>query len=300
MISTPKTPGRLRAVPLAVPLILVNAAAIWGQSGWAYEHITPAAWQPLARLTLAVLFALAVESVGVYLAWEAHAALMADQAAGLLRLGSYGIGLLVGALNYAHFAGGGYTPTAQAVAFGLLSAISPWLWAIRSRSLNRGRLAELGLIDERGVKLSTSRKLWHPWRSVAVMSWAAWAGVTSPSAAVAGWEASRRKPEDATEDATETVSGQLVPAVYATEEAPGESPGGAARSVVLSATEAQLIAQALRAHQPDMTYDRIAQLVGRAPRSVQRYIGGGRAEDVAPEPESVNGADLADTIAVGA
>jgi len=276
---------RLRAVPLAVPLILVNAAAIWGQSGWAFEHIAPTNWQPPARFALAVVFALAVESVGVYLAWEAHAALMADQAAGLLRLGSYGVGVLVGALNYAHFTGGGYAPTAQAVAFGLLSAISPWLWAIRSRSLNRGRLAELGLIDERGVKLSTSRKLWHPWRSVAVMSWAAWAGVTSPSAAVAGWEDSRRKPGSATKDAIETVSGQLIPMADPADDTPGESPGGTARAVVYSAAEAQLIAQALRAHQPDMTYDRIAQLVGRAPRSVQRYIGGGRAEDVAPEPE---------------
>lgn len=277
-LSTPS------AVPLAVPLILVNAAAIWGQAGWAYEHITPAAWEPTARLALAIMFALAVESVGVYLAWEAHAALMADQAAGLLRLGSYGIGVLVGALNYAHFAGAGYAPTAQAVAFGLLSAISPWLWAIRSRSLNRGRLAELGLIDERGVKLSTSRKLWHPWRSLAVMSWAAWAGETSPSAAVAGWEASRRRPEPVTQDATETVSGQLMPVADAVEEAPRESAGGTARAVVLEPAEAQLVARALKSAHPDMTYDRIAELVGRAPRSVQRYVGGAQTPE-APELE---------------
>lgn len=263
-----------RSIPLAVPLVLVNAAAIWGQSGWAYEHITPAAWQPLARLGLSILFALAVESVGVYLAWEAHAALMADQASGLLRLGSYGIGVLVGSLNYAHFAGGGYTPTAQAIAFGLLSAISPWLWAIRSRSLNRGRLAELGLIDERGVKLSTSRKFWHPWRSLAVMSWAAWAGVTSPSAAVAGWEASRRRNGRVTEDASPALSGQGAPLVGEADDAPTDSPGGTGRAVVYSRDEAVMLARALKAAHPDMPHDRIADLVGRAPRSVQRYISG--------------------------
>jgi hypothetical protein len=172
-------------VLLAVPLVLVNTAAIWGQAGWGYSHITSPGWDFRARATIAVLFACAVESIGVYLAYEGHLALMADQASGGLRVGSYGIGALVGALNFLHFREQSL-PTA--IAFGCLSAVSPWLWAIYSRARNRTRLAALDQVDQRGVKLSTSRKLWHPIRSARVISWAAWAGITNPSEAVEGWE----------------------------------------------------------------------------------------------------------------
>lgn len=167
---------------LAVPLVLVNAAAVWGQAGWAYDNITTGA---LGGWIIAFLFATAVESIGVYLAWESHESLMADQASALLRLGSYAIGLLAGVLNFLHFSG---QSAATGIAFGALSAISPWLWATWSRARNRTRLAQLGLVDVRGVKLSTARKVWHPVKSVRVLSWAAWAGVTDPAAAVAGWE----------------------------------------------------------------------------------------------------------------
>lgn len=176
---------------LIVPLVLVNAAAIWGQAGWAYKHIASgltAAGHTRTALVVALLFACAIESIGVYLAYEAHEALMADQASALLRAGSYAVGGLAGALNYWHFA---EASKAQAVAFAGLSAVSPWLWTVWSRARNRTRLAELGIADTRGVKLSTTRKVWHPIQSLQVMSWAAWAGVTDPAEAVAGWERSR-------------------------------------------------------------------------------------------------------------
>ena len=176
---------------LIVPLVLVNAAAIWGQAGWAYENIADgliASGHNKTGLIVALLFASAIESIGVYLAYEAHEALMADQASGLLRAGSYAVGGLAGLLNYWHFA---ETSTAQAVAFAGLSAVSPWLWTVWSRARNRTRLAELGMADTRGVKLSTTRKVWHPVRSLRVMSWASWAGVTDPAEAVAGWERQR-------------------------------------------------------------------------------------------------------------
>lgn len=175
---------------LAVPLVLVNASAIWGQAGWAYDNLKVATGVP--QVVVALLFACAVESVGVYLAWEAHEALMADQASALLRVGSYVVGLLAGALNFQHFAPRGL-PTA--VAFGALSSISPWLWAVWSRARNRARLAELGVVDVRGVRLSTARKVWHPIKSVRVLRWSAWAGVTNPQQAVRRWEASRGEPE---------------------------------------------------------------------------------------------------------
>lgn len=170
---------------LIVPLVLVNLAAIWGQAGWAFTNLHHG-------MVVAVLFALAVESIGCYLAWEAHEALMADQGSGLLRAGSYGVGLLAGTLNYLHFLPEGLS---TALAFGALSSISPWLWAIWSRARNRGRLAELGMVDVRAVKLGTARKAFHPIKSFKVVRWAAWEGITNPSDAVTGWEWTRNNPE---------------------------------------------------------------------------------------------------------
>jgi hypothetical protein len=291
-----------RKLALLVPLLLVNSMAVWGQGGWAYEHLTNAnGWEDIA---VAVLFAAAVESIGVYLSWEAHEALMADQAAGLLRAGSYGVGVLVGALNYAHFAAEEYGPTAQAVTFGLLSAISPWLWAIRSRSLNRDRLAELGMVDERGLKLSTARKFWHPVKALKVVRWAAWSGVTQPAAAVAGWEASRSgvvvdvsplelamaanaalsaaleaDTDDDTDVPYEVVSAGADTGVDDEEVSDG-SPDGTPSGVALQPADAKRIARALKAVEPDMSADMIAAVVRRSPRTVERYLNGHQSAGV--------------------
>lgn len=164
---------------LFLPLLLVNGVACWGQAGWAYTNLLPRSW------VLAVAFAVALESIGVYLSQEAHDARMNDQAAGMLQLGAYAMGATAGTLNYLHFSHNG---TVTGATFAILSTISPWLWAIRSRSMSRRRLTDLGQSDKRGVKLSTSRKVWHPVKSVQVIRWAAWAGVTNPDDAVAGWE----------------------------------------------------------------------------------------------------------------
>lgn len=178
----------MSTMALVVPLVLVNAAAIFGQAGWAYEQLV-ASW------ILAYLFAGALESIGVYLAAEAHAALMAGDASGRLRLGSYAVGGLVGALNYAHFSGRGFSPNALAITFGALSSISPWLWAIRSRSINRDRLRTLGLVDPRAVRFSALRWLLHFGRTWRAFRAAVWAGETDPRAAVALAE----PPDDADE-----------------------------------------------------------------------------------------------------
>lgn len=182
----------LRVLPLLLPLVLVNAAAVWGQAGWAYERVTPRLVTEItARIVLSLLFALSIESIGVYLSWEAHMARMNNEAAGLLQAGAYAVGGLAGWLNFDHWHVPGGDNSA-AIVFALLSAISPWLWAVWSRARNRARLAELGMTDPRGVKLSTSRKFWHPILSLRVVRWAAWSGEVSPTRAVAGWEHSRR------------------------------------------------------------------------------------------------------------
>jgi hypothetical protein len=167
-----------RTLPLLLPLVLVNTAAVYGQAGWAFDHL-------IHQWLIAALFAAAVESIGVYLAFEAHAALMAGDASARLRSGSYLIGLLAGALNYAHFAGPAYRPTPLAVTFAALSSISPWLWAIRSRSMNRARLRELGQIDPRAVRFSLLRWLLFPFRTIRAFRVAVWHGIVAPAEAVA-------------------------------------------------------------------------------------------------------------------
>lgn len=188
------------AMALAIPLVLVNAAAIYGQAGWAHQHLVRS-W------AVAALFAAALESIGVYLAAEAHAALMAGDASLRLRIASYGVGVLVGILNYAHFAAG-WQPTALAITFGALSSISPWLWAIRSRSLNRDRLRTLGLVDPRAVRFSPLRWVLYPRRTFRAFRAAVWAGVVEPAAAVALAE-----PPDDADDADDLGRVALIEAV---------------------------------------------------------------------------------------
>lgn len=191
MMSGMKTPtwrpAVAAAVPsflLVVPLLLVNTAAVYGQQGWAYDHLGK-------DRPIAILFAVAVESIGIYLAAEAHAALMAGDASARLRMGSYLVGLLVGTLNYAHFAGKDYQVNPLALTFGLLSSISPMLWSIRSRSMNRDRLRELGQVDPRAVRFSILRWAMFPIRTAQAFRAAVWAGVVQPAEAVAAADAAR-------------------------------------------------------------------------------------------------------------
>lgn len=200
---------RVRPFPpylLAGFLVILNLVAMYGQAQFFRNAITNHSgledWAP------AIGVALVIELIGVYLSGMAHAALMADQSAGVLRVASYGIGLLVGFLNYWHFAGTPeqpFAPTPSAVTFGALSAISPWLWSIYSRHLHRDRLAELGQVDKRGVKLSINRKVWHPVKSLQVMRFAAWEGITNPDEAVRAWELQRHRPDAPVSPAPVTV-----------------------------------------------------------------------------------------------
>lgn len=171
-------------------LVLLNAVAMYGQAAWFRDNITNHnGWEDWI---IPVGIALVVEMIGVYLSGMAQAALLADQSAGLLRAGSYAIGALAGTLNYWHFSGPTeWHPNASAITFGALSTISPWLWAIYTRHINRVRLEELGQVDKRGVKLSLNRKFWHPIKSIKVISYASWEGITNPDLAVRAWELNR-------------------------------------------------------------------------------------------------------------
>jgi len=180
----------------AVPIVLVNAVAFAGQLAFLRARLPwPAAGQVLVAVTL--------ESVAVYLAWQAHLALAADDSALRLRLAAYAFALVIGVMNYSHYMAAGWRPTFAAVTFGLMSVSSPWLWSVHSRRVSRDALKARGLIEAHAVRLGATRWLWHPARSFRVMRWAAWTGVADPAEAIAG----RFPPAAATTDATADDTG---------------------------------------------------------------------------------------------
>ena len=180
----------------AIPVVLVNAVAFGAQLGFWRAHV------PLPAE--AALVALALESIAIYLAWQAHLAQLADDSALRLRLAAYGMALVIGALNYSHFMRPGWRPTVEAVTFGMMSAISPWLWSVHSRRQSRDALKEKRLIEPHAVRLGGTRWTWHPWRSAKVMWHATWIGENDPAKAIALAEAT--PPDGGPEPATEGMS----------------------------------------------------------------------------------------------
>jgi hypothetical protein len=161
----------------AVPVILVNTVAFGAQLGFWRVH--------LPVLGQAVLVALALESIAIYLAWQAHLAQLADDSALRLRMAAYGFALVIGVMNYSHYMAPGWRPTVAAVTFGMMSAVSPWLWSVHSRRQSRDKLRELDQLEPHAVRLGMTRWAWHPRRSAKVMFRATWLGVTRPADAIA-------------------------------------------------------------------------------------------------------------------
>jgi hypothetical protein len=181
-VGDPVTGHRSRTVAAAVPLILVNVVAFGGQLAFLRSHLH---W-PLAGQ---VIMAVALESVAVFLALHAHVAALANDSALRLRLSSYAFAAVIGAMNYSHWSAPGWRPTFPAVATGLMSAASPWLWAVHSRRVSRDQLLAAGLVEPHALRLGATRWMWHPLRSARVMYHATWEGISDPRAAIAAWEA---------------------------------------------------------------------------------------------------------------
>lgn len=211
----------------AVPVVLVNAVAFGAQLSFWRAH--------LALVLEAVAVALATESIANYLAWQAHLAQLADDAALRLRLAAYGTALVIGTLNYSHYMLPHWHPTVAAVTFGMMSAISPWLWSVHSRRVSRDALKSRGLIEPHAVRLGVNRWLWHPARSVRVMSAATWAGETDPAMAIACW-----RPRSRQHPAPDGGGGRRPPS-------PGEPPAGDAPRVTAIAILAANLAGILAA-----------------------------------------------------
>jgi hypothetical protein len=177
-----------------LPLLLVNLAAVYGQVAYAYEHIAPDPWPAAARLALGLMFAAAIESIAVYVGWHAHDALLqkATATAARLRRASYLLAGIVGLINYAHFAGPGLTPTAAAVAFGILSLLSPWLWGLHTRRAQHVRLTREGAVDTTGATFSGERMRAFPIRSYMARRWSIDNYVTDPRLAWEGYNSELR------------------------------------------------------------------------------------------------------------
>ena len=177
-----------RAVMTAIPLLFVNTVAFGGQYGYIRDHIH---WPMIGQ----VVFAAALESIALFLTYMAHEALMAEDSAYGLRILSYGFGLIIGALNYSHYSAPGLRPTFPAIATGLMSVTSPFLWGIYSRRNSRDALKAKGLIESRAVKLGALRWImwfrpsWHVFRS------AVWSGENRPDAAINEWENAQTRKE---------------------------------------------------------------------------------------------------------
>src|SRR5215831_115885 len=89
-----RRPRTHRAWLAAVPIIAVNYVAFRGQLRYWDAFLVPGD---------ALLVSATLESIAVYLAWQAHLAQLADDSALRLRLAAYGMALLIGVLNYSHY-----------------------------------------------------------------------------------------------------------------------------------------------------------------------------------------------------
>lgn len=173
---------------MLIPLILVNGIAVYAQTEFWQSHLP---W-PLFG---AVIFAIALESIAVYLAYYAHLAELSEDSALRLRVASYGFGAVIGFLNASHYLNNGAI-TAAAIGVGIVSASSPWLWAIRTRRLSRDSLKTKGLIEDRAVKLGAMRWILWPKESFPVFRNAIWTGENNPIKAIADWEEKKEDIED--------------------------------------------------------------------------------------------------------
>jgi hypothetical protein len=168
---------RVRTCMAAVPVALVNAVAFGGQLAFLRAHLH---WPGIGQVTMAV----ALESIAVYLAFQAHVAQLSNDSALRLRLAAYAFAAAIATMNYSHYMAPHWRPTFTAVAIGLMSASSPWLWAVHSRRASRDVLLAKGLIEPHAVRLGSTRWLWHPRRSFQAMWHATWEGITDPAAAI--------------------------------------------------------------------------------------------------------------------
>lgn len=249
------------AVAAAVPVALVNVTAFIGQFAFLHQHVP---WHVPGQ----VLIAVAIESIAIYLSWHAHLATMANDSAMRLKLGAYSVALVVGAMNYSHYASH-WRPTVMAVIMAMASALSPWLWGVHSRRASRDQLMERGLIEEHAVRLGATRWAWHAIRSFRVTYWATWHGENSPARAIAHFSG-RYGTADTPTPARHAEAAQLMVAVPDVV-APAGAPAPDVPAAILPGTRVSEVS-------PGTTIngEPAAQLEGEASLKADATLNGGR------------------------
>lgn len=265
-----------------VPLLIVNSAAVYGQIAYAYSDIAPIDWPTAYRIALSVLFAAAIESVAIYVGWHAHDALLskATATAARLRRASYALAVTVAGINYAHFAADHMRPTAAAVAFGLLSLLSPWLWGLHTRRVQHVQLLDQGVVDCTGAVFSAERIRAFPFRSWEARRWSIDYNVTDPVAAWQGYNAARRArqieyPSGRLATVWAALSGTLPRPALLDRPVPSSASNATtdrptALSITPKTSTSDRVARAL-AKNPGATPAQIAARLKVSERTVQRY-----------------------------
>lgn len=311
--------AKLRPV---LPLLLINGGAAYAQAAYAYSEIAPAAWNGPSRVAFAVAFSAALESIAVYVQWHAHDALMlkAHATAASLRRAAWLIAAVVAAINYAHFADG-IAPTSAAVAFALLSLLSPWLWGLHTRRAQHVQLLaeDANLIDDAGAEFSPKRRRMFPIRSLMAARWSiehnerdprkAWEGYNAERATRRAAAAQARKDKatrPAPDKATDTTTPDAPPVrrepVEPSRPVPVEpvrEPVRPARVTARSLTAGERVIAAHTA-EPNAPHERIARLAEVSVSTVKRHrprptTGSASAPDAAAAP--VNGTPVPASIA---
>lgn len=192
--------NRFHKAAIASPLVLVNLVAFSGQYGFAHDHLK--SWGILGD----AVFAIALESIALFLSYEAFLAETRNDSAMRLKLMSYLYGFMVGTINYSHWAYN-WHPNAIAIVVGMMSVSSPILWGIYSRSVSRVVLLSQGLIDPHALRLGATRWMFHPIRSFQVMHHATWLGINTPDKAIKSYEDQQEYRE------LERMNGKARPAI---------------------------------------------------------------------------------------
>ncbi len=269
--------AKLRPV---LPLLLINGGAAYAQAAYAFDQIAPEAWNGPSRVAFAVAFSAALESIAVYVQWHAHDALMlkAHATAASLRRAAWGIAAVVAGINYAHFANG-ITPTAAAVAFALLSLLSPWLWGLHTRRAQHVQLLaeDASLIDDAGVEFSPKRRRMFPIRSLMAARWSIEHNERDPRKAWDGYNAERaaRKATYAEANKATVAPTPAAPPVRREpadpdHRAPVREPVHPARPTARSLTAGERVIAAHTA-EPTANHERIARLAKVSVSTVKRH-----------------------------
>jgi hypothetical protein len=192
--NKPEKPARKRHKPrpelassliLAIPVAICSAVAFSGQLAWMHEHLK---WGWPGQ----ILMALALESIGLFYAWQTYQSELANDAAMRPRIAAYGAACLAGLLNYSHYSSD-MRPTPVALITAYMSMMAPFLAMSWSRRISRNALAKQGLIEPHAVRLGMARRFYYPVKSYKVSRYAAWHGQNVPAKAIDEYTMSARE-----------------------------------------------------------------------------------------------------------